>query len=252
MTTRCATLRALHHGRPSGDPLVLPNIWDADSARVFADAGFPALATSSGAVAATLGYADGEHTPADEMFAAIARIVRAVDIPVTADIEAGYRLAPKEIAERLLEAGAAGCNLEDSVPGPRPRELREPAEQGDRLAEVRAASGSELVINARIDSFLFGDRTPASAAERGRHYARAGVDCVYPILAPPESLPEIAQAVDVALNALYLPEGPTPSRLGELGATRVTYGELLYKRATAPTRKLAHQIATAAGSGLPG
>ncbi|MGA3155510.1 MAG: isocitrate lyase/phosphoenolpyruvate mutase family protein [Streptosporangiaceae bacterium] len=97
--------RALHHG---SRPLVLPNVWDAVSARVFAEAGFPALATSSGAIAAALGYADGQQTPAAEMFAAVTRIARSVDVPVTADIEAGYRLSPAELASRLAEAGRAG------------------------------------------------------------------------------------------------------------------------------------------------
>src|SRR3954470_17278270 len=101
-----STFRALHEGRAVGDPLVLPGPWDAASARVFADAGFPALATPSAGISASLGYEDGECTPPDEMFAAIRRITRAVDIPVTADIEAGYGLPAAELVERLLEAGA--------------------------------------------------------------------------------------------------------------------------------------------------
>src|SRR3954468_6984430 len=104
-------LRALH---VPGDPLILPNVWDADSARLVAEAGFKAVATGSAAMAAALGYEDHEGTPPAEMFAAIARIVRVVSVPVTADVERGYGLKPAELAERLAEAGAAGCNLEDS------------------------------------------------------------------------------------------------------------------------------------------
>ncbi|GAA2702527.1 hypothetical protein GCM10010429_07610 [Micromonospora olivasterospora] len=107
------TLCTLH--KP-GDPLVLPNAWDAGSARAVAAAGFPAVATSSSAVAESLGYADGEATPVDEMLAAVARIARAVPVPVTADLERGYGLRPTELVERLLSAGAVGCNLEDSDP----------------------------------------------------------------------------------------------------------------------------------------
>ncbi|MGW6456016.1 isocitrate lyase/phosphoenolpyruvate mutase family protein, partial [Streptomyces sp. NPDC055078] len=114
MTSAVQTFHALHHDRPADDPLVLPGPWDAVSAAAFADAGFPALATPSAGIAAVLGYEDGQ-TPADEMFAAIARIVRAVDIPVSADIEAGYGLPPAELVARLLETGAVGCNLEDSI-----------------------------------------------------------------------------------------------------------------------------------------
>ena len=166
--------RAAHH---SHQPLVLPNVWDCASARVFAEAGFGALATSSGAVAAALGYADGQRTPAAEMFAAIARIARCVDVPVTADIEAGYGLAPAELAGRLAEAGAVGCNLEDSDPVS--RELGDPGRQAGFLAAVHAAAGDALVINARVDVYVrprppgAGDPV-ADAAGRGRRYLEAG------------------------------------------------------------------------------
>ncbi len=189
LTNAARRFRAAHHGPR---PLVLPNVWDCASARVFAGAGFGALATSSGAVAATLGYADGQHTPAAEMFAAIARIARCVDVPVTADIEAGYGLAPAELAGRLAEAGAVGCNLEDSDPVS--RDLADPGRQADFLAAVRAAAGEALVLNARVDVFVrprpagAGDAA-AEAAERGRRYLAAGADCCYPILAPATVLP---------------------------------------------------------------
>ncbi len=132
----------MHAGPP---PLILPNVWDPVSARAFADAGFGALATSSGAVAATLGYRDGQ-TPADEMLAAVARIARGVSIPVTADIENGYGFAAAELVARLLEAGIAGCNLEDS--DPTSRTLADPSQQAEYLAAVRAAAGQQLVVNA--------------------------------------------------------------------------------------------------------
>src|SRR5215470_9609106 len=96
-------LRDLHHAET---PLVLPNAWDAATARAVVEAGFPAVATTSSGVSAALGYADGEHTPVDEMFNAIARITRVVDAPVTADIEAGYGLSPDTLVKRLIEAGA--------------------------------------------------------------------------------------------------------------------------------------------------
>ncbi|MDX6353125.1 MAG: hypothetical protein QOF98_28, partial [Streptomyces sp.] len=154
VSDRATVLRALHHGRAPGDPLVLPGPWDAASARVFADAGFPALATPSAGVSASLGYPDG-GTPAAEMFAAIGRITRAVDVPVSADVEAGYGLPARELVDRLLAAGAAGCNLEDSDPvGGR---LRDPHQQADWLAEVCAAAQGALVVNARVDTYLRGD-----------------------------------------------------------------------------------------------
>lgn len=212
--------RALHHG---GTPLVLPNAWDPVSARMVAEAGFPAVATSSGAVARVLGYDDGQLTPPQKMFAAVSRIARAVDVPVTADMEAGYGLPAKEFAERLLETGAVGCNLEDSVGGA----LIDVAEQADYLAEVRAAAGAELVINARVDVFLRGG-TPDDAVMRGREYRRAGVDCVYPILAPVEQLAQVVEGVGGPINAHATPAGPTPAELAAAGATRISYGTSLH------------------------
>ncbi|UWE08241.1 isocitrate lyase/PEP mutase family protein [Actinacidiphila bryophytorum] len=239
--TGADVLRALHHGREPGDPLVLPGPWDAASARVFADAGFPALATPSAGVSASLGYDDGEGTPPDEMFAAIRRIARAVDVPVTADVEAGYGLPAAELVERLLAAGAAGCNLEDSDPAT--GALVEPERQADRLAAVRAAAGSALVVNARVDTYLRGGRTPAEAVDRARLYAAAGADCVYPILAPVTHLGIIADAVGVPLNALCKPGTLSPRELGVLGATRITFGGTLHTEALASVRSLAAGLA---------
>lgn len=242
MTEPASVFRALHHGRPPGDPLVLPGPWDAASARVFEDAGFPALATPSAGVAACLGYDDG-RTPAAEMFAAVARIARAVSVPVSADVEAGYGLAPDELVERLLESGAVGCNLEDSVDGV----LVEPRRQADRLAEVCAAAGGRLFVNARVDTYIHGDPAVtdvvAETVSRARLYAGAGADCVYPIMAPADVLPRLAAAVPVPLNALGTPDGPSAThRLGELGAARITFGPQLQRGATDAVRGLAGRL----------
>src|SRR5213593_1564537 len=140
-------LRSLHTG---SEPLVLPNAWDAATAHAVVDAGFPVVATTSAGVSGALGWADGEATPADEMFAAIARIARVVDVPVTADIEAGYGLSPEEIVRRLLAAGAVGCNLEDSDHAAG-KTLRDAATQTHRLAafkQAATAAGVDIVLNA--------------------------------------------------------------------------------------------------------
>lgn len=236
-----AALRALHLGRAPGDPLVLPGPWDAAGARVFADAGFPALATPSAGIGESLGYGDG-RTPPDEMFAAIARITRAVDVPVTADVEAGYGLPAKELVDRLLEAGAVGCNLEDSDQAT--GALREPERQAEWLAEVRAAAGDALVINARVDTFLRGVPGAAPAVDRGRRYVAAGADCVYPILAPVELLAELAAGIGAPVNALAGPDGPAPRELGLAGATRVTFGGGLQRQATEALRAVAAALRT--------
>jgi hypothetical protein len=141
--------------------LVLPNVWEAASAEIMAEAGFPAVATTSAAIAAMLGYRDGEGAPWPEMFAAAGRIARAVAVPVTVDAEAGYGLRPRELVDRLLEIGAVGCNLEDTEH--RAGGLADVGAQAERLAAVRAAAGDAgvpIVVNARVDVFLPGAGVP--------------------------------------------------------------------------------------------
>ncbi|MFF1462671.1 isocitrate lyase/phosphoenolpyruvate mutase family protein [Streptomyces sp. NPDC058330] len=244
MNDPVAVFRALHHDRTPGDPLVLPGPWDAASARVFEEAGFPALATPSAGVAASLGHADG-RTPAAEMFAAVARIAGAVSVPVSADVEAGYGLAPAELVERLLEAGVVGCNLEDSAGGV----LLDPREQADRLAGVLGAADGRLFVNARVDTYVRalpdGTDVVAETVGRARLYAAAGAECVYPIGAPADHLPRLAAGVTVPLNAHGAPDDPSGARrLGELGAARITFGPLLQRHATDAVRDLAARLLT--------
>ncbi|MEU1871832.1 2-methylisocitrate lyase-like PEP mutase family enzyme [Streptomyces ambofaciens] len=235
-----SVFRALHHGRVPDDPLVLPGPWDAASARVFAEAGFPALATPSAGVAASLGYEDG-RTPADEMFAAVARIVRAVDVPVSADVEGGYGLAPKELVERLLEAGVVGCNLEDST---REGGLKDPAEHAEWLAGVREEAGDRLFLNARIDTFVRGVDDPGAAIGRAAAYVAAGADCVYPIAAPVAVLPLLRAGIQGPVNVVAHPgQGPSPAELGGLGATRITFGPGLQRQAEQAVREHALRLA---------
>ncbi|MEU9863788.1 isocitrate lyase/phosphoenolpyruvate mutase family protein [Streptomyces sp. NPDC047971] len=238
-------LRALHSGRAADDPLVVPGPWDAASARVFERAGFPTLATPSAGIAASLGYEDGE-TPPEEMFAAVARVVRAVSVPVTADLEDGYGLPPKELVARVLETGAAGMNLEDSG---RSGGLKDPREHAAWLAEVRAAAGPGLFLNARVDTYVRGVDDAEAAIERARLYAAAGADCVYPIKAPTAHLPLLRAELDAPLNVLSLPDGPSPAELGRLGAARITFGHGLLLRTLRGVAELAEGLG---GFRLPG
>src|ERR671925_1489877 len=147
LQSRCDLLRSLQ--RP-GIPLLLPNVWDVATARAVVAAGFPVVATTSGGVAATLGYEDHEGAPGEEMLAAAARIVRGVDVPVTVDAEAGYGMEPAELVAALREVGAAGCNLEDTDHAK--GELRDRKQHAEWLRAVRQAAdagGYGLVINAR-------------------------------------------------------------------------------------------------------
>src|SRR5262252_9590657 len=149
---KCELLRSLHS---PGDPLLLPNAWDVATARAVVAAGYPVVATTSGGVAAALGYEDHEGAPGDEMLAAAARIARSVEVPVTVDAEAGYGMEPAELVAALREAGAAGCNLEDTDHAT--SSLRDPGRHAEWLAAVRRAAsedGYRLVINARVDVFV--------------------------------------------------------------------------------------------------
>jgi 2-methylisocitrate lyase-like PEP mutase family enzyme len=242
-------LRRLHHERR---PLVLPNAWDAASARAFAAAGFPAIATTSSAVAAALGYADHEDAPPDEMLAATGRIARAVPVPVTADLEAGYGLDAEELVGRLLEAGAVGCNLEDTDHHSGAGGLVDAERQAARLGAVREAgraAGVDVVLNARVDVYLHaeGGADPEALLEaavaRGRRYLEAGVDCVFPILVSDEaSIAGLVRRMGGPVNVLYRPGMPLPARLGEMGVARVTFGGGLHMAAQAAVERLAARL----------
>lgn len=228
-------LRSLH---VPGKPVVLPNAWDVTSAKVFEDAGFPATATSSSAVALSLGYPDGEQISADEMLAAVARIARGVSTPVTADLERGYGLDPEELVARIVEAGAVGCNLEDS--DPHTGELVDLDEQAAWLGAVRAAadsSGVRLVVNARNDVHLHEwgepeERMP-EAVRRARAYLDAGADCIYPIgLADPAAIEEFTKEVAGPVNIVFRPRGPSVAALAAAGVARVSFGGGLHMAMT--------------------
>lgn len=204
-----------------GPMLVLPNAWDVASARAFAAVpGCRAVATSSAAVARSLGWEDGEQTPVEEMLRVVARIAAAVDIPVTADLEAGYGDPPRTAAGAIA-AGAAGMNLEDS--------------HGDGLllvdeqvAVIRAVRGAapDLVLNARVDVFIEGNGDAAEAVERGNAYLAAGADCVYPIDAPRDAIEKLVSGIEGPVNILAAP-GDDLEELARLGVARVTFGSRL-------------------------
>ena len=241
---RAGRLRELHH---TGEPLLLLNVWDAGSARVVADAGYPAIATASAAISRMLGYADGEGAPPDEMLAAAARVARAVDVPVTVDAEAGYGLPADDLVDRLLAAGAVGCNIEDTDHAA--ATLTSADAQADRIAAIRAAAsaaGVDLVINARADTFAHDVADPvAEAITRARAYLAAGADCVYPILArDPAQISRITQAIAAPVNALCFPQGPTLESLIQAGATRISFGPNPYKGALTALTTMTTQILT--------
>jgi 2-methylisocitrate lyase-like PEP mutase family enzyme len=238
----CDLLRSLH--RP-GTPLLLPNAWDVATARAVVAAGFPVVATTSGGVAATLGYEDHEGAPGDEMLAAAARIARGVDVPVTVDAEAGYGMEPAELVAALRSTGAVGCNLEDSdyAAGG----LRDPDRHAEWLRAIRQAASEDdypLVINARIDVFLHPflagagpgtqDELVPEALRRANAYLEAGVDCVFPItLWEPDALRHFMSDARGPVNIVRLPQAPSLAELAALGVARVSWGLLLHGDAMA-------------------
>lgn len=238
----CDLLRSLH--RP-GEPLLLPNAWDVATARAVVAAGFPVVATSSGGVAATLGYEDHEGAPGDEMLAAAARIARGVEVPVTVDAEAGYGMEPAELVAELRRMGAAGCNLEDTDHSD--ESLRDPDQHAEWLRSVREAASEDgygLVINARIDVFLgpflagagpgTQEELVPDALRRANAYLDAGADCVFPItLWEPEALRRFTSEVRGPVNVVRLPQIPSLAELAALGVARVSWGILLHGDAMA-------------------
>jgi 2-methylisocitrate lyase-like PEP mutase family enzyme len=223
------TLRRRHNG---SQPLVLPNAWDVASARLVVQARFPVIATSSGAVAATLGYEDNDSMPVDEAFGVIARITRSVSVPVTADVEAGYGLSPDDLVARLLDAGAVGCNLEDTDHHGG-ADLVDADENAERLRAVRQAAseaGVDIVLNARVDVLRRegdGRELFEEAVRRARLYLQAGADCVFPIrLADDELIDEFVRRVEGPVNVVAS-GAPPLARLAELGVARVSFAGIL-------------------------
>ncbi len=248
LAERADALRRLHSGPR---PLVLPNAWDVASARLVVKAGFPVVATSSGAIAATLGYEDDDSMPVDEAFGVIARIARGVPVPVTADVEAGYGLSPEDLVERLLHAGAVGCNLEDTDHHGGGG-LVDAGEHAERLRAVRHAAteaGVNIVVNARVDALrLDGDRRELfeDAVERARLYRGAGADCAFPIrLADDEGIREFVRRVPGPVNVVGA-GAPPLARLAELGVARVSFAGFLMNQLYAAHGATLTQIAAEA------
>jgi 2-methylisocitrate lyase-like PEP mutase family enzyme len=231
--SRAETLRELHRGPGI---LLLPNAWDVASARAFAELpGCVAIATTSGGVARSLGFEDGEQTPRDEMLRAVGRIAAAVELPVSADLEAGYG-DPVGTAERAWEAGVVGMNLEDSRAGA----LLPVDEQVEILRAVRAAV-PQLVLNARVDVFVRRAGGVDEAVERANAYLAAGADCTYPILAPFEDVAELARRIDGPVNVMLKPGAPSLAELERLGVRRATWGTGLATTALAAAAELVRQ-----------
>jgi 2-methylisocitrate lyase-like PEP mutase family enzyme len=223
------TFRQAHRPPPL---LLLPNAWDAMSARQFEAAGFSAVATTSGGVAWSLGFPDGETAPWQEVVAATERIVRAVGVPVTADIEAGYGGTPDQVGKRvteILQTGVVGFNIEDGTPSP-DQPVRTIEDASARIGAARAAAttvGIPAIINARVDLYIKNVGDPASrfaeTVRRGKAYLAAGADCIYPFgLADAEIIERLVKALDGApVNIVARPDTPVAA-LERIGVARIS------------------------------
>ncbi|MBM6594354.1 isocitrate lyase/PEP mutase family protein [Microvirga pudoricolor] len=247
---RAEAFRALH---VPGHPVVLFNAWDAGSAKIVAASGAKALATGSWSVAVANGFADGEAMPFELCLANLRRIVEASDLPVTVDLESGYGADPRAVGEtvsRALQAGAIGCNLEDSFP--EDGSLRAPDDQAARLKEARRAADALRIpafLNARTDVFLqapsdeHDDRLVDLALERGRAYADAGGDGFFvPGLADERLIGRVVEGSRLPVNIMAGQATPPAARLGELGVARISHGPGPYRLAMQALEKAARAV----------
>jgi 2-methylisocitrate lyase-like PEP mutase family enzyme len=242
LADQAKTLLELH--KP-GDPVVLPTVWDAWSASVAADAGFPALTVGSHPLAHSRGRADREDMPFDRVLDRVSQITAAVAVPVSVDVESCYGLDAHDMIGRLLNAGAVGLNVEDTVHREGHR-LRSSSEQAALVAALRAASdrtGVHVVINARTDVILYqhggeSDRIDR-AISRLQEAADAGADCLYPIgFHDPDTHHRLAAELPLPVNAVAKPDVDDRDTLAAFGVGRISFGPFLQTALTAGAHQL--------------
>src|ERR1035438_220440 len=248
---KAAQFRQLHRGP---GVLILPNAWDVASARIFEDAGFPAIATTSAGIAFSLGHPDGQRIPREEMMARIARITRAVHVPVSADVESGYGSTPEDVARttrELIEAGVIGMNLEDASGRPdQPLSSLELALEKIKAArETSLHMQAQIVVNARTDVFLLPGGNPDADYSEGLRrllaFRDAGADCVFaPGLKDAETIGKLAKAVECPLNILAGPGAPSIPELAALGVARVSVGSGPMRATLGLLRRMSEELRT--------
>ena len=241
-------LRSLHNG---ADILLFANAWDVASACILERLGFPAIATTSAGVANTLGYADGQQITSHGMLRAVGHIAHAVDIPVTADMEAGYSSTPvqmHQVALQLIEAGAVGLNLEDGEDDEaRVSETQAHVEKIEAVREASNQSGVPLVINARTDAY-WATTSPspnrfAECVRRANLYRQAGADCIFvPGMKKLDEIKKFLQESPGPMNVLAGPGGPTIDELKTAGVRRVSLGSGPSRAALGLLREIATEL----------
>ncbi len=230
---RADAFLALHQ---PGNPVVLPTVWDAWSARLAVDAGFAGLTVGSHPVADSVGKADQEGMTFDDVVARVTQITAAVDVPVSVDIESGYGEPAVRLIEGLLEAGAVGLNIEDTVhsEGGRLRSSSEHAELVGALRAAADAAGVHVVVNARTDLFLRQDGDESDRVDRAiarmKEAAAAGADSLYPVVInDPDTLRSLTSELPLPVNAIALPDESDLASFGPLGVGRISFGPFLQR-----------------------
>ncbi|MFZ1175912.1 MAG: isocitrate lyase/phosphoenolpyruvate mutase family protein [Mycobacterium sp.] len=231
LAERATTLLELHQ---PGNPVILPTVWDAWSARLAADAGFAALTVGSHPLADSIGKSDNEGMSFDDVLTRVAQIIAAVDVPVSVDIESGYGLPAERLIEGLLSVGAVGLNIEDTVhsEGKRLRSAGEHAELVGALRSAADAAGVHVVVNARTDLFLRQDGDQSDRVDRAVarliQAAVAGADVLYPVgRHDPDTLRRLTTDLPLPVNAIALPDQDDPASFGTLGVGRISFGPFL-------------------------
>lgn len=252
--------RAMHRGPKA---LLLPNVWDVASARIIEEAGFGAIATTSAGVAFSLGYPDGQKISREEMVARVARIARAVKVPLTADAEAGYGKRPEDAARtttELIQAGAVGMNLEDGTGDPQ-QPLADLTLQLEKIRAIREAAlkaGVLLVLNARTDVYLDQVGPPEvryfQSMNRARAYRDAGADCIFvPGVRDEETISKLVKDLQCPVNILAGSGSPPVPELEKLGVARVSLGSGPMRASLGLLLRIARELKTAGTySGLDG
>jgi 2-methylisocitrate lyase-like PEP mutase family enzyme len=246
---KAVQFRQLHSGPQI---LVLPNAWDAASARIFEQAGFPAVATTSSGVAASLGYPDGQRISRDMLVESVACMTRVVECPITVDIEAGFGSTIEEVLQTvraIIAAGAVGINIEDSTKG-QERALVDVSFQVELLKAIQETASSldvPLVVNARTDVFLLQVGDPHSrleqAVQRANEYRQAGADCLFPIgVSDASTIASLVQAINGPVNILAGSFSPSIAELALLGVARVSFGSGAMRAVLARLRRIAHEL----------
>ena len=247
---KAESFRRLHHGPKL---LLLINAWDVASSRILEADGVSAIATTSAGIASSLGYADGQRISRAEMLAAVARIASAVDLPVTADVEAGYGFTPDDAAQtarEVIESGAVGMNFEDSTGDPA-KPLLDISLQVEHIAAIRrvaAETGIPLVLNARTDPYLlpsFGGDRYAETVRRLSAYRDAGADCVFaPGLGDTEVISRLVSELKYPLNILAGPGSPTLPELQRAGVARVSLGSAAMRATLGLLQRITKELAS--------